>query len=99
MAADPALRARRESGPASTERRARQKPARPSLVARILLAPVHLWRATAPMRVPRCRFHPSCSTYALQALRRHGALRGGWMALRRLGRCHPWNPGGLDPVD
>jgi uncharacterized protein len=46
----------------------------------------------------RCRFTPSCSEYALDALRRHGALRGSWLALRRLARCHPWNEGGPDPV-
>lgn len=47
---------------------------------------------------PRCRFHPSCSHYALQALETHGTWRGGWLALRRIGRCHPLNPGGYDPV-
>ncbi|HVM00364.1 MAG TPA: membrane protein insertion efficiency factor YidD [Egibacteraceae bacterium] len=47
---------------------------------------------------PRCRFLPSCSAYALEALRRHGALRGLWLAARRLGRCHPFNPGGFDEV-
>lgn len=47
---------------------------------------------------PRCRFHPSCSHYALQALDTHGTLRGSWLALRRIGRCHPLNPGGYDPV-
>jgi uncharacterized protein len=45
-----------------------------------------------------CRFHPSCSHYALEALERHGALAGTWLSLRRLLRCHPWHPGGLDPV-
>lgn len=45
-----------------------------------------------------CRFHPSCSHYAQEAVSTHGALRGGWLSLRRLGRCHPWHPGGLDPV-
>ncbi len=45
-----------------------------------------------------CRFHPSCSEYALEALDTHGGLRGGWLAARRLSRCHPWHEGGLDPV-
>lgn len=48
--------------------------------------------------VPRCRFLPSCSAYALEALRRHGAVRGVWLSARRLGRCHPFNPGGFDEV-
>ncbi|MDX1697123.1 MAG: membrane protein insertion efficiency factor YidD [Thiohalobacterales bacterium] len=45
-----------------------------------------------------CRFHPSCSAYALTAVQRYGVWRGGGMALRRLGRCHPWSAGGVDPV-
>ncbi len=64
----------------------------------LVLAPVHLWRATVALRQPRCRFHPSCSTYAVEAVRVHGPARGTWLAARRLGRCHPWNPGGVDHV-
>ena len=45
-----------------------------------------------------CRYHPSCSQYALDALRTHGPLRGSWLAVRRVARCHPWSPGGHDPV-
>lgn len=52
----------------------------------------------SPMLGPRCRFHPSCSHYAQEALQVHGLRRGGWLALRRIGRCNPWHPGGLDPV-
>jgi uncharacterized protein len=51
-----------------------------------------------PFLGARCRFYPSCSAYALEAVRVHGAARGSWLALRRLSRCHPFHPGGLDPV-
>lgn len=50
------------------------------------------------MLPPSCRFHPSCSNYALEALDTHGALKGSWLAVRRVSRCHPFNPGGYDPV-
>lgn len=52
----------------------------------------------SPLSAPTCRFHPSCSTYAVTALRRFGLVRGGWLAVRRLGRCHPWSDGGIDDV-
>ncbi|MCV2392844.1 membrane protein insertion efficiency factor YidD [Actinotalea sp. M2MS4P-6] len=52
----------------------------------------------SPWTPPTCRFYPSCSSYAVTALERHGALRGSWLAVRRLGRCHPWAAGGVDDV-
>ncbi len=52
----------------------------------------------SPLLGPSCRFHPSCSEFAEEALAQHGALRGSWLAARRLCRCGPWHPGGFDPV-
>lgn len=52
----------------------------------------------SPLLGPRCRFYPTCSNYALEAIETHGALKGSWLALRRLLRCHPWGDGGVDPV-
>nr|WP_173298088.1 membrane protein insertion efficiency factor YidD [Thermanaeromonas sp. C210] len=55
-------------------------------------------RCISPFMGARCRFYPSCSEYASQAVAKHGVWRGGWLALKRLGRCHPWHNGGYDPV-
>ncbi|HPF27438.1 MAG TPA: membrane protein insertion efficiency factor YidD [Steroidobacteraceae bacterium] len=64
-----------------------------------LRALIRVYQLTlSPLLGPNCRFYPSCSSYARDALEQHGALRGSWLALKRIGRCHPWNPGGLDPV-
>jgi len=73
-------------------------PKAPSAMARLLMLPIRAWRLVSVHLTPRCRFHPSCSAYALEALERHGAVRGLWLAIRRLGRCHPWVGGGIDPV-
>jgi putative membrane protein insertion efficiency factor len=73
--------------------------ARPSAAARVLMALITGYRRfISPLLGQRCRFAPSCSAYALEAVREHGALRGIWLAVRRIGRCHPFNPGGFDPV-
>lgn len=78
--------------------RAENPERRRSPLARVVLLFIWLYRITSPMRAPRCRFYPSCSTYALEAVKVHGAFRGGWLAIKRVGRCHPWNPGGVDHV-
>jgi putative membrane protein insertion efficiency factor len=52
----------------------------------------------SPLLGPRCRFYPSCSHYAMEAIETHGALRGVWLTVKRIGRCHPFNDGGFDPV-
>lgn len=69
-----------------------------SPAARALHALVRAYRYLTASRLSPCRFDPSCSTYALEALERHGAVRGSWLTIRRLGRCHPWGGAGLDPV-
>jgi putative membrane protein insertion efficiency factor len=52
----------------------------------------------SPYLPSACRYYPSCSAYAIEALQKHGAMRGSWLAARRIGRCHPFRPGGFDPV-
>mgnify|MGYP000001375410 CR=1 FL=1 len=69
------------------------------LASLFLRALIHLYRWTlSPLLGPHCRFHPSCSAYALDAIMTHGPWRGMWLAVRRIGRCQPWNAGGFDPV-
>lgn len=52
----------------------------------------------SPILGPRCRFYPTCSSYTIEAIQKHGVLCGSWLAIKRIGRCHPANPGGVDPV-
>ena len=64
-----------------------------------LIALVYLYRwLISPLLGPRCRFYPTCSEYALIALKHHGAIKGSWLAAKRIARCHPGHPGGIDPV-
>ncbi len=66
---------------------------------RVLLALVRFYRrAISPLRPPCCRYTPTCSQYALEAIEKYGALKGGWMAFRRILRCNPFHKGGYDPV-
>ena len=69
------------------------------LPASAVRALIRIYQLTlSPFIGNQCRFHPSCSNYAMEAVEHHGALKGSWLALRRLGRCHPYHPGGFDPV-
>jgi hypothetical protein len=69
------------------------------LLGRILIGAVRFYQlAISPWTPASCRFTPTCSAYAIGALEEHGALRGTWLALRRIGRCHPWGGFGYDPV-
>jgi uncharacterized protein len=73
--------------------------ARVNLAQAVLIALILLYRYTLGFVLGgRCRFYPSCSSYALDAVFHHGAARGSVLAVRRVARCHPWNPGGVDPV-
>jgi uncharacterized protein len=69
------------------------------MINALLIAVVQVYRRVlSPLKPPTCRFTPSCSAYAIEALSRHGAWRGTWLSTRRLCRCHPWGGHGYDPV-
>jgi putative membrane protein insertion efficiency factor len=71
---------------------------RPSLAGRGLLGAIHLYQVARAGRPSPCRYIPSCSSYAAEAVRTHGSVRGSWLAVRRLCRCHPFGSSGFDPV-
>lgn len=68
-------------------------------MSKLLLLGIKLYRyCLSPLLGPSCRFYPSCSEYAAEAISKYGAAKGGYLALRRVARCHPWHLGGFDPV-
>lgn len=70
-----------------------------NLFQRIAILPIRFYQIViSPILGPKCRFQPTCSNYMLQAIREWGVLRGVWLGLKRIGRCHPWGPHGYDPV-
>jgi len=74
-------------------------PAHPGWARRIAVWPIRLYRLTlSPLLGNNCRYYPTCSAYAIEAVLTHGVWRGGWLALARILRCHPWSAGGFDPV-
>lgn len=65
----------------------------------ILIALIRFYQLViSPIKPPTCRFYPTCSHYGLEAIRRHGAAKGGWLTIKRICKCHPFHPGGFDPV-
>ena len=70
-----------------------------NFVSRILIVPIRVWQLTiSRVLPPSCRYSPSCSVYTVEALQKHGPLKGLWLGIKRIGRCHPWGSSGYDPV-
>ncbi|MFL6557166.1 MAG: membrane protein insertion efficiency factor YidD [Bacillus sp. (in: firmicutes)] len=69
------------------------------MVKKFFLAVIRFYQvAISPLKPPTCRFYPTCSHYGVEAIQRFGALKGGWLTVKRISKCHPFHPGGLDPV-
>jgi len=81
-----------------THRETRRALTTQSLASRVARRSIRLYQWVTAGAMPRCRFAPSCSHYAHDAVEAHGAIRGIWLGIRRIARCHPWNEGGFDPV-
>lgn len=65
---------------------------------KFIIALIRIYQKLSFFKTPSCRFYPSCSNYSIEAIEKHGALKGGWLTVKRVLRCHPFNPGGIDPV-
>ena len=72
---------------------------RPTIISRLLLSVIRAYqKAISPLLGSNCRYYPSCSHYTYEAIEIHGVARGSWLGIKRIGRCHPWHEGGIDPV-
>ena len=88
-----------KEGEKNMEQPEKQREGRPTRGRLILTAPIRFYRRfISPILPPACRFYPTCSQYALEALERYGMLKGCWLTLKRLSKCHPYHPGGFDPL-